>query len=354
MLEKQNSRNYFKNVPNSRVVVVGHQPTFFHPGILAKFVAASAVAKACNAQLVHLVVDHHIGNVSEIDVPKEQNGFVEIEKRSIATCDGTVSLCNQNPLKISKNAPKFAETLQNCEQNAAMQIAAATDKLMEPYATVHRRIAATELLETTFGIELLEKMFANPVLCTNAYNNAIKAFPHCGIPFLAEDELPLWHGPRNNQVTTQRTDLRPRALLLTLLVRLGLGDLFVHGTGGASYDLVMEHWCRNWLDVELCPQVMATATVKLSYDIKTIEEARKKYFSGDGVKKQAFLNTIRSLPRSSPQRRIAYIEMQRWIASCNEKPNHAAILASMRVARKRDWAFPLYTPQQLLAITTDL
>lgn len=354
LLEKQNSRNYFGNDSTSRVIVVGHQPTFFHPGILAKFIAASAVAKVCNAQLIHLVVDHHIGNVSELDVPKIHDGFVEVEKISIATCDDTISLCNQSPMEISKNAPKFAETLQNNEQNAALQIAAATDKLMEPYVTVHKRIAATELLQTTFGIALLEKMYSNPALCINAYNNAINAFPHCGIPFLEENELPLWYGPKNERVTTQRADLRPRALLLTLLARLGLGDLFVHGIGGASYDLVMEHWCRNWLDVALCPQVMATATLKLPCNITTIADARNMYFSGESTKKQAFLHSIRSLPRSSAQRRVAYIEMQRWLASCNEKPNHASILASMRVAQKRDWAFPLYAPEQLLTITTGL
>ena len=39
------------------IVIVGHQPTFFHPGILAKFIAANRLAKQIDGVLVFLVVD---------------------------------------------------------------------------------------------------------------------------------------------------------------------------------------------------------------------------------------------------------------------------------------------------------
>lgn len=353
MLDKQKPRNYFGFDSKSKVIVVGHQPVIFHPGILAKFIAASEVAKQCNAKLVHLVVDHHIGDVGTIEVPKFQNGLLEVQKIRIATCDDTISLCDQKPLKISMNDLQFAETLQNSEQNAAMQIAAATDELMSPYASVHYRVGAKDLLKTPFGKAVLEKMFSNPHSCINAYNNAVQQYPNSGVNLLAENELPLWHGPRNERVTTQRSDLRPRALLLTLLARVSLGDLFVHGTGGASYDLVMEHWSRQWLGIEPCPQVMATATMKLLHEVQNVEEARAIYFSGDSNKKYALLEKINLLPRKSAARRIAYLELHRMYASCNEKPNHKKLLATKHIANKRDWAFPLYSPHQLQMLTTN-
>ena len=47
--------------------------------------------------------------------------------------------------------------------------------------------------------------------------------------------------------------LMPRALMLTALVRLAMCDLFVHGTGGAAYDTVMEAWISSWLGVTPAP-----------------------------------------------------------------------------------------------------
>lgn len=352
MLERQNSQ---KNDATTKVIVVGHQPVFFHPGILAKFVAASELAQICDAKVVHLVVDHHIGDVGLIEVPKLQNRLLEVEKIRVAACNDAISLCDQSPLNRVPNKFEFSQALKNNEPNAAMQVAAATDELMLPYAEVHQRISATELLQSSCGKELLDRMFTNPESCRTAYNNAVLAFPNCGIPCLDRNELPLWHGPHNERVSTQREDLRPRALLLTLLARTGLGDLFVHGTGGSNYDLVMEQWCRDWLGVEPCPQVIATTTLNISFTCDTVESLRKSYFSGgNDHTKRTFLEKINTAPVGSAERQVIYAEMHRWLASCQEKPNYSKLRTSQRVASRRDWAFPLYEESQLLSLTKDL
>ena len=56
--------------PIRPVVVVGHQPLFWHPGILAKFLAADALARRCDAQLVHLVLDGHRGDFGLVNWPR--------------------------------------------------------------------------------------------------------------------------------------------------------------------------------------------------------------------------------------------------------------------------------------------
>ena len=65
---------------------------------------------------------------------------------------------------------------------------------------------------------------------------------------LDECELPFW---RLDRATMSRTPLMegdsasliaPRALTLTAIARLLLCDVFIHGTGGARYDLAMERW----------------------------------------------------------------------------------------------------------------
>jgi hypothetical protein len=332
--------------PDASMIIVGHQPIFFHPGILAKFVAASEVARQCNAKLVHLVVDYHIGDVGAIEIPKLQNGVLQVETIRIATCDSTIPLCDQKPLSITTNDVIFSGPLNNGEQNAAMQIAAATDTLMLPYATVDCKIAATALCNTPLGEAVIDAMFANKGACIAAYNEAVAAFPESGVLFLGTNELPIWGDNRKN--------VRPRALLLTLLARLGIGNLFVHGTGGANYDRVMEHWCQIWLGVDVCRQVMATATLKMPFEIVNIESARQHYFSGDAKKKQSFLTTINSLPHGSALKRVAYLEMHRMFAACGNKPNYKAIRASQKIARKRDWAFPLYDEAKLKQLTKAL
>jgi len=327
----------------ANIIVAGHQPNFFHPGILAKFVAASDVARKCNAKLVHLVVDHHVGDVGTVEIPKLQNGVLQIDKMRVARCDDSIPLCDQHPLEITTNDARFAGALNNDEQNAAMQMAAATDTMMAPYATIDHKIAATALLKTPLGQTIVDEMFANPDVCIDAYNKAVGAFPKSGVRFLGMDELPIWGD--------DKTNIRPRALFLTLLTRLGVCNLFVHGTGGAKYDRVMEGWCRNWLGVEVCPQVMSTATIELPFDIETVASARQEYFSGDHKKKQSLLSTIDSLPRGSAARRVAYLDMQRMFNACGTNPNYKALIASQKISRKRDWAFPLYDDSELRKLT---
>ena len=64
--------------------------------------------------------------------------------------------------------------------------------------------------------------------------------------------------------------VRPRALTLTLFARVFLGDLFIHGLGGAIYDKVTEEIIRTYYGVEPPQAVMATGTMLLplkSYEV---------------------------------------------------------------------------------------
>ncbi|MEM6654205.1 MAG: hypothetical protein AAF596_00230 [Planctomycetota bacterium] len=60
--------------------------------------------------------------------------------------------------------------------------------------------------------------------------------------------------------------VRPRALITTLFARLLLGDLFLHGIGGAKYDQVTDGLCRRWLGVTPPPHATVTATLRLPID----------------------------------------------------------------------------------------
>lgn len=59
--------------------------------------------------------------------------------------------------------------------------------------------------------------------------------------------------------------IRPRALTLTLWARLLLGDLFIHGIGGAKYDRITDGLIRGYFGVE--PPAMGCVSATLRLDL---------------------------------------------------------------------------------------
>ena len=59
--------------------------------------------------------------------------------------------------------------------------------------------------------------------------------------------------------------IRPKALLLTLYNRLFISDLFIHGLGGAKYDLVTDEIIREFFKVEPPHFLVASCTLHLDF-----------------------------------------------------------------------------------------
>lgn len=315
------------------IVIVGHQPTFFHPGILAKFIAADRLVQEIDGVLVYLVVDHHKGNAGKLKTSEQQ-----IE---IATVQSDVAMNYQPRVEIIEDIEPFSSALRKAGgENAAMQFAHASVQLMSPWASVHHVISASELLHSRFGSAVVNEMQSNTRSCIEAYNSAVETYPDSNISTLLDGELPLW---QSNNV------LHPRALLLTLLARLVACDLFVHGTGGIKYDRAMECWCDAWLGCFPCNAVMATATLRLQTNFKTVTDARRDFFSPpfDVQTKAEYLKSIEGAPHKSPERQIQFQNMHRWLNTVQPTLDMDTLKRNAEIARKRNWAFPLYTVKQL-------
>jgi hypothetical protein len=71
--------------------------------------------------------------------------------------------------------------------------------------------------------------------------------------------------------------LRTRALITTLFARLCLGDLFLHGIGGAKYDQVTDLIIERFFGVKAPCYMTLTATLRLpvAAGSATVEEARR-------------------------------------------------------------------------------
>lgn len=335
--------------------MVGHQPTFFHPGILSKFIAAAKLAKQVDGVVVFLVVDHHKGDAGTLEMCSD-SGHLAVRLERIANMNPEIAMQDQ-PRCTPGILEPFSSALTNAQGNTvAMQFAHALVECMAPYAQVDYVLPGSALLDSSFGKTMVHTMQTHSGACIDAYNSALDTFPHAGISFLEDGELPLWQGNTNDQWRGNSNDLRPKALTLTLLARLLACDLFVHGTGGYAYDACMEAWCKSWLGVTPCSKVMCTATLRLQLQFKTWADARSEYFSPafDSETKAQYIQAIKEAPYGSAKRQVHFQEMRRWLDSIQEPLDKNAYIQDALIAAKRDWAFPLYSDEQLQELVCEI
>ncbi len=402
------------------VIATGHQALLWHPGILAKYLAVNAFARANELASANLVVDQHVGRFGDFEIPiRKVDGSLGVRRLELCRPPANVPMGRfgafaplavpANPggaiLAVDVGVQKIfgAVSAHRAAPNAALQMAAAIADLMRAWVQPMPDVTATDLVGTSLGVAMMKQMAADPVRCAECYNRAVQAVPEAGIgPLMIRDdyiELPLWRiredGERmraydgdaeqaigNVETKTReagsKIDLLPRALLMTALVRLGMCDLFVHGTGGAIYDRAMELWVRDWLGVEAGSIAVVTADVRLplSQDEESIDlvsaigAARRAWHdpdllndpkprSGPSRTKEKLIREIEAMPRSSPLRRAKFLEMHDQLAQMRQSRAADLRAAQMRaedgrrragdqaVAAKRDWTFPLYPTETI-------
>jgi hypothetical protein len=280
------------------IIATGHQTMLWHPGILAKYLLVESVASAHRWAKANLIVDQHAGGYGEFDVPiRRGDGSLSVRRLELVRAPKDVPMALHEPFTPPKPPKHLAAALPSVERgverihesvyrhrdapNAALQMGRALADLMADWVDPIPNVTATELIETSLSRAMIEAMANDPHRCAEAYNRAVRSLPEAGIgPLLVRDdyvELPLWRvrddGRRmhayDNDVQDQLDDpvdgprLMPRALLMTALMRLGMCDLFVHGTGGANYDRAMERWIADWLGVTPGAIAVASADVYL-------------------------------------------------------------------------------------------
>jgi len=271
----------------------GHQVELWHPGILAKWYAGLALARAVEGQSVWLWVDQDDNDPTRVRVPTCGDGKLGVGVWELApgvlVPTGTATGCRDviEPgvfdgeicAGVREGACEEIVSALRTRRNAGSlgeQMALAVHDLLGEHGTQMGRVFATRLVQTTLFGELVERMRREPRAMASAYNEACEAFGDAGIRALTVRgdvvELPMWRvrqgEARMPVYSTQLGEippeqLAPRALLMTGIVRLGACDIFVHGMGGARYDRVTERWFEAWLGETLSPAVACSATLLL-------------------------------------------------------------------------------------------
>ncbi|MEQ9453481.1 MAG: hypothetical protein RLN76_02665 [Phycisphaeraceae bacterium] len=283
------------------IIATGHQPTFHHPGILAKDLMLRE-ARATGATALHFVVDQDLHDIWSLDIPHIAGDR--------ATARHITATEPHRDLPTGSRPPLPTNQLQQLAHDAnitalkdALQHALPGDTSAQQMTSLLARIRwpndplpvlfVSDLTRLSAYNTLVKKLIANAPTAITAYNRACIRFPEAGITPLHTDslltELPLWAvapgQPRQRVFAdtadaqpipvlsdgspTRDTNLRllPRALLLTAFLRSALVDLFIHGTGGHLYDRITEAWWQDWQHEPLAPMTMVTADAYLNLNV---------------------------------------------------------------------------------------
>lgn len=314
------------------VIATGHQPTLWHPGILAKDLAADALANRLGGSALHVVVEHNPLDPLAIEVPVRTGSAlhthrIAIERpgvgsalppnRTPSIASGVVSqILSQQmdalalPRVVEQGLGRLVDAWDGLsdQPNLADQVTAVLVAMKRPYLHQPMATLKTSRLVTP---RFVERLLTDPVGCVRCYNRAVIAYPQSGIRrlYAGRDvvEVPLWAQgsggsvpvyadlgdskrpilfTQDQAIDLSRGDavemLRPRAITLSAIMRSEHCDLFIHGTGGGIYDQVTERWWHDWTGEDLAPKAVVTADVFLPLDVPTAtpaEHAKAQWFA---------------------------------------------------------------------------
>ncbi len=394
------------------IVATGHQAAIWHAGILAKDLAAMACSRhlqaaGATASPLHFLADHDANDAGLVRLPAlDGQGRLDVvawrwcpAPHDRPTRDRPATPPTAPPdirapidgLNARIHAIHEALAAQADQPTLALQAGLANASLARSLVGDLPRRSMSSLLELPVGNAIIERLRLDPAACIRAHDAAIEADrdrrarggrrPRGMASLLARGtrpELPLWRVDAEGRRPATVDDLddatpgslRPRALLATALARLGGCDLFIHGTGGAAYDLVMEDWIDRWLGPEiagaLAPATVASATCRLDLPVATIEDPitpealHRMNFDPDldrpseeAPVRDTLLREIDAAPRRSEHRRAAFrrlhdaigIARRRGEPTLRDAASRLAAQGSTRRANERamdrTWAFPL-------------
>jgi hypothetical protein len=385
------------------IIMTGHQPEFWHPGILAKYLAADAASAALNAHPVWLFVDQDRPDSITLRYPAPSNssltvGTATVRKRNLPTIRDAHVLVQPG---IDHIRGAFAR--HSSAPTLSHQLASTLSDLIAPLISLpHSTLFATQLSRTTLFQSLVQKMSKDPESCITTYNAAATRHASAGIRALIADdiqdrwELPLWHLPTNlprkhvyaeDLPNIPINELAPKALFMTGLLRLAACDLFIHGTGGAGadasqhqgYDLITEDWFNSWFGAPLAPMTLVTATRYLPLSSSPPPTAadvaharwRAHHTNHDpamlndhtaAATKHHLLDQLALLPRHSRTRSDTFRKLHDLLSTYRQ--SHSSELAALesqahsaaqRFAERevifdRTWPFSLYPDSTLAAL----
>ncbi|MHB9003328.1 MAG: hypothetical protein ACYC6C_04600 [Coriobacteriia bacterium] len=326
------------------IVMTGHQPEFYHPGVWIKNFVMERIARTTGSLAVNLVVDTDAFEGIEIATPcavpslrkcrhqlmgGERQGWYALAGIPTADCvDEFISrvddsLATLQAPTVRENFSRFSSAFRDAAaeaDNVAELMTIARRRFEAEVPSTYLELPVTHLAATPSFVTFALDIARNARRFASAYNTELQAYRTASktrdrtqpFPDLAvtEDavELPFWLLKDGNRQTARilsspdgimmaaddeplaRLDdafvlpgdviLAPKALTLTLYSRMFLADLLIHGVGGGRYDRVTTGVGRRYYGVAPTTFVVASTTMHLP--LGQVESVREELTEARG------------------------------------------------------------------------
>ncbi|MBN2375701.1 MAG: hypothetical protein JXD22_04830 [Sedimentisphaerales bacterium] len=201
--------------PNKALVVTGHQPQFFHCGVLMKYILLGHLAKASDAATLNLVADSDLPGQVELKIPVWQQLVQQSDVRRkfvsqiIIQQHGRLSVARLAPAKLIADLPmefqpvprmsdlddfqadlemlqvddklseslrKIGQILQDCQpvaQNLAELLTLLVHRLTKPLGLDWAELAVSQMAQTVSFNAFTADLLARPLETWTCYNTAL-------------------------------------------------------------------------------------------------------------------------------------------------------------------------------------
>ena len=313
----------------TRLLLAGHQPEFFHPGVWVKNFAVNGIAQKHGLAPLNLVVDNDTvkGTTIRVPVVAEQPGGVTFQTIPFDDLHAELPYEEHHAPNLAL-FDSFPSRVKSLSQNWGFEpivfecwraLQAEHDRGVHLWEAVSRlrrglerrwgvnnfELPVSRLAETQAFSEFVWAIIENLPSFVESYNGAIQTYRtvhrlrsrNHPAPELERKgewiESPFWiwrtDAPKRERLFARRIEggieyqagertigrqmpatlksagwkVRPRALALTLFVRLCLADGFIHGIGGGKYDEVTDTIIERFFGLEPPAYAVASATLRL-------------------------------------------------------------------------------------------
>lgn len=302
--EAQEYLQAYRQIPGSSVpelsmplVLAGHQPELSHPGVWIKNFALNGLARRIGGIPLNLVANTDTIKSTSFRVPMWDRDPLHVHVQSVLFDEQRRETPYEWRLIHDPNLFfSFPDRVEPLIRNwpyvpvlreAWQAILRPAFAIGESFAALRRQfekmwgchnleLPVSWLSETTSFRHFATDIATNLGRFREIYNRAVQSYRDRNgirsvshpVPDLAEGEVPFWGLPagpegKRSRFPTLDQQFRPRALTLTLFARVCLGDFFIHGIGGGTYDEVTDDIIRNYYGLEPPAYQVLSATLHL-------------------------------------------------------------------------------------------
>ncbi len=283
------------------LIMTGHQPLLYHPGLLFKEEMLNLFARAQSGIPISVTIDTDEIDSGRITWPTIQDGVLSTRESTLAErrdgmCSTQMLVQTEHVLGILAEirSDLARSALGHLEEsvNSALQLYSKLGGIpvAEAHSIVRRVLTGHSHLEVPLSAvaalpqvqKFIKAIMADSAGFAALYNealvehrrehnikNAANPFPNMEVsPTYVE--LPLWslrgatRQPVRVSVATEVAEspeaILPRGSIVTLMLRACCADFFIHGLGGAKYDQFVDRFAVKWLGVQLPHFAVASRT----------------------------------------------------------------------------------------------